>query len=74
MNSKPKPSDRTQRTRAPEQGARRYVESAERLWVIVKKVSNSFSALVLWGSVVLLSQISLPSGEISRCDFGQFFC
>ena len=37
--------------RAPEEETRRYVETAEHFWVIVKKESNSFSALVLWCSV-----------------------
>jgi hypothetical protein len=46
-----KRSDRTQSARAPEEETRRYVEIAEHFWVIVKKESNSFSALVLWCSV-----------------------
>jgi hypothetical protein len=47
----PKRSDRTQSTSAPEEETRRYVEIAEHFWVIVKKESHSFSALVLWCSV-----------------------
>jgi hypothetical protein len=43
----PKPSDRTQRTRAPEEETRRYVETEENFWVIVKK---SLSLSLLWFS------------------------
>jgi hypothetical protein len=51
----PKRSDKTQSTRAPEEETRRYVKIAEHFWVIVKKESHSFSALVLWCSGALCS-------------------
>ena len=54
----PKRSDRTQSTRAPEEETRHYVEIAEHFWVIVKKESHSFSALVLWCSVFYPSRFS----------------
>jgi hypothetical protein len=58
----PKRSDRTQRTRAPEEETGRYVEIAEHFWVIVKK-SLTLTLSLLWFSVTLRREIFLLSED-----------
>ncbi len=67
----PESSNRTQSTRAPEEETRRYRETSAHLLDDRSKKSHSFSALVLWSSVVLRFNFSVLSEEISARTKGK---